>query len=155
MPKPDPAKERYWRAMIADSAASGLSRAEYCRQRGINVICLRNWIERLKQRDARVARAPSTRQKVSATSKNKGIERQIPTKAKHVAQASAMAGDRRRSIEFAEVRVVESDKVNTATLGQDSACSLEIIFRNGTKLRLASGCQLNLLSSVITLLENR
>jgi hypothetical protein len=157
MPRPDPAKERYWRAMIADCNASGLSRAEYCRQKGISVLCLRNWITRLALRDARTAKAEVPRQaetKKARVQKDKRIKGKAVTHKTRYA-APAAPDNHQRSVEFAEIQVVNSQKVVAAALEQSGSYCLEIVFGSGIKLHLASGCPLDLLSSVITLLENR
>lgn len=157
MPKPDPAKERYWRAVIADSDASGLNRAEYCRQRGINNIQLRNWMKRLKQRDTLAAKAQSAGQS-AADIRGKRKMRKKRRAAAYAAvdsniQATFSADKAERSMEFAEVRLIEPDR--RTAIKEDEAGSLEIILPTGLRLRLVSGFPLGLLSSVLTLLENR
>jgi hypothetical protein len=156
MPRPDPDKERYWRAMIADCKASGLSRAAYSRQKGISLVRLRNWIARLALRDAAAkAEAPRRATTKSARAQKNARAKAVINKTRYAAPADPDNVDRRRSVEFAEIQVVNSQKVVATASEQGSSHRLEIVFGSGIKLRLASGCPLDLLSSVITLLENR
>ena len=137
MPKADPDKERYWRAVIADSDASVLSRAEYCRQHDIDLLQFKNWLLRLRQRDAQPKKVE--------TAKQRQVARAAPV--------NGQSGTTHSSAEFAEVRLIQSREEQLAANQPDNV-PLEIIFPSGTKLRLAS-CPVNLLSSVLTLLEGR
>jgi excisionase family DNA binding protein len=64
----------------------------------------------------------------------------------------------KQSIDFAEVQLVEQRnlKILTPTPQYEEAASgLEIVFPNGIKLRLASDCSLDLLPSVLAMLEKQ
>lgn len=223
MPKPDPAKERYWRAVVADSAAAGVSRAKYCREHGISDTQLRNWICRLKERDAVAVTAKTGKREQrsmnagtphgtaklltrSEAAEYLGIAEQtlaiwgstgryglpmvkvgrfaryrredldafLSKRTRNPDQSSALGsrvmgrgessvtekskGPERaqRAVEFAEVQLVDH-KSRQESEGQksDTTMTLEIILAGGTTLRLTANCSLDLLSSVITMLENR
>ena len=73
-----------------------------------------------------------------------------------VAEKSKRQERAQRAVEFAEVQLVEH-KSHQESEGQrsDTTMTLEILLAGGTKLRLTANCSLDLLSSVITMLENR
>lgn len=157
MPKADPAKEQHWRAVIADSDASGLSRAEYCRQHDINNIQLRNWINRLKQRDNLSAKAELVKRREAARAGQKitGKKPRLVPKVNTTAQTRT-ANDVEQSAAFAEVRLIQPREREELTAPQlNNSSSMEIVFNSGTRLRLMPGCPVDLLSSVIALLEDR
>lgn len=132
MPKADMAKERHWRSIIADAIASGMSDAAYCRQHNLIYSQLRNWVKRLKQRDAQAA------------------------KTKLRARTQQPVHSREGTVEFAEVQITErQERCATAPPKEDEHSMLEVIFPSGVKVRVASGCSLDLLSSVVSVLENR
>jgi transposase-like protein len=126
MPKPDSGRERYWRGVIADCEASGLSRMAYCKQHGISYTQLQNWRRRLPARDAQaIARQRRERRRA--------------------------AQRKQESVEFLPVRIVEKPKEEVA-LGP---ARVELVFKSGTIMRLDAECPLAFLSSVISLLEDR
>ena len=62
-------RAKYWQPIVADWVASGLSQAEYCRQRDIKVFNFRWWKRRLSARkvpNRRLAKPPSKRARYSA-----------------------------------------------------------------------------------------
>jgi transposase-like protein len=155
MPMPDPAKERYWRAVIADSDENGLSRAEYCRQHGINNIQLRNWIARLKRRDALSAREALVKRRETARVGQKTTGKKRPTpKVNRTAHQARATKDVEQPAAFAEVRLIERREEPRATK-PDNGSSMEIVFSSGTKALLTAGCPLDLLASVVKILEGR
>lgn len=154
MPKPDPAKERYWRAVIAESAASGLSRAEYCRQNRINQINLQNWIRRLNKRDSQAVKSNASMLPADRSGKKVIVDRKTVGKVNRKHRSALPDQCLQQSVEFAEVRLTQSNEEHELKQQNDLG-HLEIIFPHGMKVRLTPGCSLNLLSSVITLLENR
>jgi len=192
MPKPDPGKERYWRTVIADCEASGLSQSEYCRQHKINSVQMRNWKKRLKQRRVVTKVTPTismqhaidgapvetellTRRQAA---EYLGISEQtlaiwkcqnrysLPViKVGRLAKYKRSDLDRflsKRTVdttadpEFAQVKVVDRQSQKSPGLSEESMISaLEVVLPSGVRLRLSDGCSSHLLSSVITLLENR
>jgi transposase-like protein len=54
----DPARERYWRGLISEWPASGLSVREFCRQRSVTEASFYSWRGELQRRDARSASSP-------------------------------------------------------------------------------------------------
>ena len=44
-------RDDYWRRLIASHEASGLSRAEFCRRRGVNYQTMSAWVRRFKNTD--------------------------------------------------------------------------------------------------------
>lgn len=157
MPRPDPARERYWRTVIADSTASGLSRAEYCRRHDINVMHLRNWMKRLKQRDAVAGNRASQAQAVERVPRRGGRRwsagKSVKRKPRIPDRPLRPVHNRQADIEFAEVRLVNTEEP------VDKQCNisgpLEIVLPSNLTLRLAQGASLKSLSSLLTLLENR
>jgi hypothetical protein len=126
MPKPDPARERYWRGVIADCEASELSRMAYCREHGISYTQLQNWRRRLPLRDAESA-------------------------ARRRRQGRGAGRRTKKAIEFLPVCVLDQPKDEAAP----GPARVELVLNCGTTVRLDSGCPLPFLSSVISVLEDR
>ena len=59
--KADKGKERYWRRMIRERKALGVTVATFCQQRGISVHQYYWWQRQLRQRDGAVAVRQATR----------------------------------------------------------------------------------------------
>jgi hypothetical protein len=138
--------ERDWRKLLADWLATGLSGAEYCRRKGIRYTQFADWRKRIKQIDAKangIMRSAKTQQ------------RRIK-KPKQRMHTSLPAGRQPRSVEFAEVKVVDGQVPDEAEPchGGDTA-AVDIILPSGITLRLSAGCSLSFLSSIISVLENR
>jgi len=57
----DPEKERRWRQTLAEHAASGLARATFCRQHGINQHNFQWWQAEIARRDTEKASAAKPR----------------------------------------------------------------------------------------------
>lgn len=123
----DIAKEQGWRKVFADWKASGLTSAQFCRERQIKPHLFYEWKRIIAQRDAEVSR--------SARKPRQRSEKPAPE-----------AGP------FVEVRV--KDYAPTAKHARESA-SLEIVFKSGTSIKIASDCSLSLLASVVDVMENR
>jgi hypothetical protein len=136
-------KEQRWRQTFAEWERTGLSGAEYCRQHDLSYTQFNDWRKRIRQLDSEAA-SISRRQRVSARAQK--IAEQIKSEEKP---------SRRRSIEFAEVQVIDHERPQDRAQQDEHATTLEIVFASGTKLRLSSGCPLDLLSSVVAILENR
>ena len=64
--------------------------------------------------------------------------------------AAREAGAEATSMDFAPLRMVEQDVAEPAPRS-NSAISMEIVLRNGIVLRVAEGCSIKLMSSVISL----
>lgn len=152
MPKPDPERERHWRAIIADSTASGLSHAEYCRRHNINVMHLRNWMKRLKQRDAVAAKSHPGEQPKGSRSGRRAAKR-ANRKPRTTDRPLLVDPNCQVGVEFAEVRLVDTEE--PAATQHSIAGPLEIVLSSGLTVRMAHGAPLDTLSSLITVLENR
>lgn len=133
----DPAKEHRWRQIIADQQASGLSVAEYCRQKGHRDSQFYDWQKTIRKRDAKVA--ATNRERMSA-------------RAKRIVEN--LKNEKARTGEFAEVQVTDRQR-STQDFPADEAAALEVVFASGTKVRLTTACSLELFASVVNLLENR
>jgi hypothetical protein len=55
----DPAKEQRWRQILRDWKASGKSRKQFCRDRGLSTNTFDYWRRAIARRDAQRAPAPS------------------------------------------------------------------------------------------------
>lgn len=155
MPKADQAKEQNWRAVIADSDASTLSRAEYCRQHKINLIQFKNWILRLREREDRPQKTETAKQRQVARADRRKIASKNPRIMPEVTcdvSRDVKASDTHHAADFAEVRLIQG-REEPVVAKQENSSSLEVVFSGGTKLRIASDCPVELLFSVITLLE--
>jgi transposase-like protein len=136
--KRDRTEERHWRQIIADVQSSTLSVAEYCRQNGIKEHQYYRWLKNVRECDAE--QSANHRQRLAARAK------QIAYKAKR---------EKRGVVEFAEVQVVDREHAHVAKPAADSAGMIEVVLATGTTVRISAGCSLELLASVLNLLENR
>ena len=64
-------RERYWRGVLEDWRASGLSRAAFCRRRGINYHTLGQWKSRIE--------AHATRSRGATQGTSEFVEVNLPT----------------------------------------------------------------------------
>ena len=80
-----------------------------------------------------------------------GLEDQPPV-AKKVRRNKKRKAE--QSVEFAEVQLVSSPRSEVPAL-QPGASPLEVVLPSGIKLRFGTDCSLDLLSSVVTLLEKQ
>lgn len=136
----DATKERHWRQVLVDWHATGLSGAEYCREKHLTYTQFNDWRKRLRKLDAEVENRNRHRR---ATAIPQGMTIRPPHQKPQ------------RSVEFAEVQVVDREPQRAAMPIDKDATTLEVVFPDGVRLRLAAGCPTDLLSSVIALLENR
>lgn len=159
----DRAKEKYWRKVFADWEISALSGAAFCRYHNINYSQFCDWRKTLACRkaevDARTAQLQRDhKERLGEKRKEQSMESSAgrPRKA---ARAKAIAArvkaeSEQRSVEFAEVKVIEAP-IAQQPATKNGAPVLEIVFNSGTQLRLSKGCPPELLEAVITLLEVR
>ena len=138
----DAAKERRWRQVLADWQATGLSGAEYCRQKDLVYTQFNDWRKRVRKLDAALVNSSPHRQRMAGRAQGLSMKLQQEQKAQ-------------RAVEFAEVQLVEREHQAAAVPKTEDAATLEAIFPNGTKLRISAGCPINFLSSVVNILENR
>lgn len=138
----DVAKERRWRQVFADWQTTGLSGAEYCRQKDLKYTQFNDWRKRVRKLDAECENGGPHRRRMAA-------------RAQGLAGKLQRQQEPQRSVEFAEVQLVDPEDRRNHVPKTEDASTLEVIFLSGTKLRLAAGCPLDLLSSVIAVLENR
>jgi hypothetical protein len=133
-------KELRWRSLLAGWSKSGLSGPAYCQQQGVIYGQFASWKKVIKQRDAE-----SRKDRVAINRSGAGRPK---------SDSSADSG-RQRSVQFAPVKVTESPKLtaHSALVGAESM--LEIVLNGGLVVRVNSGCQLDFLASVISLLETR
>ena len=61
-------RAKYWQPIVADWAASGLSQAEFCRQRDINVVNFRWWKQQLTAKQQSNSNGHSSTQRRRSTS---------------------------------------------------------------------------------------
>lgn len=138
----DVSKEQRWRQVFADWQKTGLSGAEYCRQNDIIYTQFQDWRKQVRKLDAESENGSPYR-------------RRMATRAQGIAAKLERQRESERSVDFAQVHVVErEDRRNEVPKTEDIAI-LELVFPSGTKLRLSAGCPLDLLSSVVAILENR
>ena len=116
------AKEKYWRGMINEFGASGLSAAEFCRRKEISYSGFNDWRYEIKARDEE-AKLEGRRQKPQSRRADSGS--------------------------FVPVRIVGNSKGASV----NSASALELVAPNGFVLRMSDGCSMELLASVLSLLE--
>ena len=151
-------REPEQRTILADWKASRLVGAEYCRRHGISYTQFRNWVNRHKRRDSGTISAAIAKREAKARSisRAKTVQRhQRVAKAKASrSKSQATFAAEHRVAEFAEVRLVETKRPLPSLSKQDNIGVLEIVLPTGIKLRLGSSCPLDLLSSVMLVLEN-
>lgn len=136
----DLGKERRWRQVFADWQTTGLSGAEYCRQKELTYTQFTAWNKRLRKRDA----------------KSDGAHRRrMAARARRTEENVAGLAVSARSVEFAEVQLADRDRRTLTPAKDDVTSLLEVVLPSGIKLRLGAGCPLDLLSSVVSLLEGR
>jgi hypothetical protein len=124
------AKEKYWRGMINEFTGSGLSAAEFCRRKEISYSAFNDWRYEIAARD-KEAESEARRQKPQSRG------------ADSAHQHTAPIGP------FVPVRIVGNSKVASV----NSASPLELVSPNGFILRMSEGCSMELLASVLSLLE--
>ena len=137
----DLSKEQRWRQTFADWQRTGLSGAEYCRQHNLQYTQWNDWQKRVRRLDADNA--------------SKARRERMAARAHKIADGLKESPLPPTAIEFAEVQVREERKAHNCVSQAHDAASLEIVFPNGTKLRLSASCPLNLLASVVDMLEDR
>ena len=137
----DLVKERSWRQVFAEWQKTGLSGAEYCRQHDLKYTQWNDWHKQIRKLDAEAATFSSHRRRMAA-------------RAQGIADRISRQQQTEHSVEFAEVQVID-DQARTMASKEKDATALEVVFASGTKLRLPAGCPLDLLASVIAVLENR
>jgi hypothetical protein len=135
------AGERRWRQVFADWQTTGLSGADYCRQKDLKYWEFNEWKRRMKKLDVESGKGSSAR-------------RRMADRAQRLA-AKLQRENAERSVSFAEVRMVDHREPRPAAPIREEGAALEVVFPSGTKLRLSAGCPLDLLSSVVAVLENR
>lgn len=151
-------REPEQRVILADWRSSGLSSAEYCRRHGITFTQFRNWVNRLKRRDAAATKVSMANRKgksrpVSRVKTVQGRQRIAKEKALRAASKAGFAAEQ-RAAGFAEVRLVEPERRKPSVSKQDNMGVLEIVLTTGITVRLGSSCPVDLLSSVMSVLEN-
>jgi hypothetical protein len=138
----DVTEERRWRQMFANWQTTGLSGAEYCRQNDLHYWEFNEWKRRMRKLDAQSEKGSSPRRHMSPRAQ------QMAAKLRREQRVE-------RSVEFAEVRMVDEEDPRPTLPKSEDVTALEVVFPNGTKLRLSAVCPLDLLSSVVSILENR
>lgn len=161
----DRAKEKYWRKVFADWEISALSGAAFCRYHNISYSQFCDWRKTFARRKAEVdARTAELQREHQERLEKKRKEQSMESSAgrpRKAARAKAIAAkvkaeSEQRSVEFAEVKVIDPPRqIAQQPATKDAAPVLEIVFSSGTQLRLAKECPPELLEAVITLLEVR
>lgn len=95
-----PDMEPHWRGVIADWQASGLTVAEFCRSRKITPSQFYRWKKQIKEKDGGSSKSQRHRPQTAARAK---------------AIAAKLRSESQRSIEFAEVKVINPPEMPTTT----------------------------------------
>jgi len=137
----DRKSEQHWRLVMAEWRASGLSQAEYCRQRGIKYGQFTDWMQRIRKIDA-----------IAEISTQRSMSRQLlAQKANLPVQSLQEQTVQTRSVEFAEVQVVDSQRHDSE---EASPATVEITLPSGIRLSLRQ-CTVQYLVALVTRLEDR
>ena len=123
-----------WDGLIAELDASGLSRAEFCRQRKLKYQTMSKWILRQSQ-----SQAPATSERGTADKSRAGGK----VGRRRSARGSA-SGLTNGSARFAEVSV---------QLGS-AACMYEIVLGTGRSIRVPSGFEADTVARLIQVVES-
>jgi len=119
-------KDRRWRKIIADWQTSGLTMTEFCRRENIKLSSLCDWRRVIQKRDVEAVTKKNNSKKVK-------IKKDNP----------------RRSPDNTFVPVV----LTGSAIGETPDPVLEIKLRNGAVISVREQCPLNLLASVIKMME--
>jgi transposase-like protein len=138
--KSDPAKERYWRAVVQGYEGSGQSVREYCRQAGVKESAFYWWRREL-------ARRGSGRN--AARQRTNSMSRQSGTVARRKTAAQRPGG---KSPPFLPIRVWAD---RTAAVPADHAAAVEIHLGDGRMVRVGPGVDRQTFVDVLTALEAR
>jgi hypothetical protein len=140
-------REQHWRQLFAEFQTAGLTIAAFCRAKNTVPSQFYDWKKRLAARDA------------EASSAHEG------TRVRKAARAKAIAAKLRtedaRSVEFAEVKVVETKNLeHEAPLppplqAKPEPFVLEVALPSGTVLRFSKNCPADFLEAVLTIMEVR
>ncbi len=125
-----------WDGLIAELEASGLSRAEFCRQRKLKYQTMSKWI--LRQSQSRV-----TSERVTADKSRAGGKAEHRRSARGSTRGSAR-GSANGSARFAEVSV---------QLG-GAAHTYEIVLGTGRSIRVPSGFEADTVARLIRVVES-
>lgn len=146
--------------MFTDFQISALSAAEYCRQHDIKYSQYKDWAKVLARRDAEVQRRTAElqsehKQRLAA----KKEEQQKNSRQEFLRKrARAIAREAKRevgatNVEFAEAYPVDNAEQPAITKAEKQA-GLEIVVRDNISVRVQPGCSMDLLASVLSLLED-
>lgn len=140
----DWAKEKYWYKIFADWELSALSAAEYCRRNGIKYHQFIDWQKRRRKQAAELERR--TQQE----------RRELQQRAAERKKQEAAKAKSSRTVEAEHnlVQVTITDD-SRAQVGQGNGPSLEIVLQCGTIIRVNADCSTGLLSTVLSVLEDR
>lgn len=145
-------KESHWRGILDNFEHSGLSAPEYCRKNELKYYSFCDWKREIAKRDleAEAARAEYARRRAErAKTKSKRAKPKEQDAINSPSQSS-----NKNAATFVPVNILDShpEPVPNTALGASTA--VEIILRNGIAIRVTAGCPLDLVSSIIPLLEN-
>jgi transposase-like protein len=141
-------REQHWRRLFAEFQTAGLTIAAFCRANNTVPSQFYDWKKRLAERDAKAPSADGG------------------TRVRKAARAKAIAAKLRtkdaRSVEFAEVKVVETKNLeHEAPLpppplqAKAEPFVLEVALPSGTLLRFSKNCPADFLEAVLTIMEVR
>ncbi len=128
-------REAYWRRPLAEWSGSGLSKVAFCRKRGLSPSAFHWWKGELARRDG--ARSSRSVRPCSA----KGIRSGVETKAKPA---------------FVAVRVAAGGVAGAAVPPRANGRvegGVEVVLRNGRRVRVGSGFEAEVLVRVVGVLE--
>jgi hypothetical protein len=137
-------KEQHWRQLFAEFQTCGLSIAAFCRAKNTVPSQFYDWKKRLAERDAEASPAAPPK-RVRAAARDRAIAAKVRT-------------SDARSVEFAEVKIVEPKSstelpASPAAPASPQAFVLEVVLRSGTQLRFAKNCPADFLEAVLTIME--
>jgi hypothetical protein len=133
-------RERYWRRVLADCRASGLSRAAYCRQRGISYATLNQWKSRIEAHSAIKGRAGMTPM-AQRRRRVRFVEVTLPGAAKDANSAGVAAAG--VGAEFM-----------TGSAGYESHAGYEILLVGGRRLRVPRGFDADEVARLMTVVAS-
>jgi len=123
---------RYWQPIVADWKTSGLSQAEFCRQRGLNVVNFRWWKKQL------TAEQQSNRHGSSSTRGRRSAPRGTIRYPKGTGRRSRSSAD-----SFVEVKLTDEAR----------SAGYEVVLSGGRVIRLPQTFDAETVTRLITAVE--
>lgn len=135
------ARRLYWRELMAEVAASGLSQRAFCRQRGIAEPLFYHWRRVLAEEDARLAHPSS------------GLSARAPGEGKGDVRFALVAPYRSASTQARCARAEEAgDDAGQARDATGESAGIELLLDRGWRLRIGRGAEEATLRTVLAAL---